>query len=125
MPRFSIARSLRLALIGLTIVLAIVATQSRNAITVVIVAALLALIAALTLIAALVSSMRRPLDELADAQRRIEDDRRRLAVTIESLADALIVTEPGSSTIATVNPRASQLVPELLPGGRVDQDGSP
>jgi signal transduction histidine kinase/CheY-like chemotaxis protein len=125
MPRFSIARSLRLALIGLTIVLAIVAAQSRNAITVVIVAALLALIAALTLIATLVSAMRRPLDELANAQRRIEDDRRRLAVTIESLADALIVTEPGSSTIATVNPRASQLVPELLPGGRVDQDGSP
>ena len=52
-------------------------------------------------------------DELATAQRRIEEERRRLAVTIESLGDALIVTEPGSTTIATVNPRAAELVPEL------------
>jgi len=122
MLRFSIARSLRLALIGLTIVLATVAAigvgnlygasrvdraQSRSALMVVIIAGVLALLAALALIAALVSSMRR------------------LSVTIESLADALIVTEPGSSLIATVNSRASQLVPELLPGGRVDQDSSP
>jgi signal transduction histidine kinase/DNA-binding NarL/FixJ family response regulator len=137
--------------------------QSRNAIMVVVIAGVLALLAALALITALVSSMRRPLDalvsatkelaagqldrrvepagprelrelgvafnamgdDLANAQRRIEDDRRRLSVTIESLADALIVTEPGSSLIATVNPRASQLVPELLPGDRVDQDSSP
>ncbi len=137
--------------------------QSRNAIMVVVIAGVLALLAALALITALLSSMRRPLDalvsatkelaagqldrrvepagprelrelgvafnamgdDLANAQRRIEDDRRRLSVTIESLADALIVTEPGSSLIATVNPRASQLVPELLPGDRVDQDSSP
>ena len=64
-------------------------------------------------------------DELASAQERIEEERRRLAVTIESLGDALIVTEPGSSTIATVNPRAAELVPELVVGGSVDAADSP
>ena len=63
--------------------------------------------------------------DLATAQRRIEEERRRLAVTIESLGDALIVTEPGSPAIATVNPRAKELVPELTPGGRVDAEESP
>ena len=52
-------------------------------------------------------------EDLATAQNRIEQERRRLAVTIESLGDALIVTEPGSSEIAAVNPRATELVPEL------------
>ena len=64
-------------------------------------------------------------EDLAAAQRRIEEERRRLAVTIESLGDALIVTEPGSSEIAAVNPRAGELVPELVVGGRVDDDDSP
>ena len=64
-------------------------------------------------------------EDLATAQRRIEQERRRLAVTIESLGDALIVTEPGSSVIATVNPRAAELVPELTVGGRVDAEDSP
>jgi signal transduction histidine kinase/CheY-like chemotaxis protein len=64
---------------------------------------------------------RAPLDE----QRRIEEERRRLAVTIESLGDGLLVTEPGSSTIATANPRAAELVPELPVGARTDADDSP
>jgi signal transduction histidine kinase/CheY-like chemotaxis protein len=64
-------------------------------------------------------------EDLATAQSRIEEERRRLAVTIESLGDALIVTEPGSSVIATVNPRATELVPELAVGGRVDAEDSP
>jgi signal transduction histidine kinase/CheY-like chemotaxis protein len=64
-------------------------------------------------------------DDLSRAQRRIEEERHRLAVTIESLGDALIVTEPGSSTIAAVNPRVSELVPELVVGGDVDADDSP
>jgi len=64
-------------------------------------------------------------EDLAAARRRIEEERRRLAVTIESLGDALIVTEPGLPTIATVNPRAGELVPELQAGGRVDADDSP
>ena len=64
-------------------------------------------------------------EDLAAAQRRIEEERHRLAVTIESLGDALIVTEPGSKLIATVNPRAGELVPELVTGGRIDVDDSP
>ena len=64
-------------------------------------------------------------EELAAAQRRIEAQRRRLAVTIESLGDALIVTEPDSTRIATVNPRASELVPSLTPGTDVDAATSP
>jgi signal transduction histidine kinase/DNA-binding response OmpR family regulator len=138
-------------------------SQSRNAITVAIVAGVLALIAALILIAGLVRSMRHPLDELVGAsgelasgrlerrvqpagprelrelgdafnamaddltgaQRRIEDERRRLAVTIESLGDGLIVTEAESGLITTMNPRAAELVRELEPGGRVDAPPSP
>ena len=138
-------------------------SDSRHAITVVLVAGILALLAGLALAAALVRSMRRPLDELvgasgelasgqlerrvepagprelrelglafnamatdlADARERIEDERLRLAVTIESLGDGLIVTESGSSMIATVNPRAAELVPALAPGSDVDQEGSP
>ena len=64
-------------------------------------------------------------EDLATAQRRIEEERRRLAVTIESLGDALIVTEPGSSKIAAVNPRAAELVPELTVGDDTDGDDSP
>ncbi len=64
-------------------------------------------------------------EDLATAQSRIEEERRRLAVTIESLGDALIVTEPGSSVIAAANPRAAELVPELTVGGRVDEEDSP
>jgi signal transduction histidine kinase/CheY-like chemotaxis protein len=137
--------------------------HSRTAIMIVVGAGALALAAALALIAALVRSMRQPLDELvsasgelasgrlerrvepsgprelrelglafnamaddlAQAQSQIEDERRRLAVTIESLGDGLIVTGSGSSEIATVNPRAAELLPELTPGGRVDTPGSP
>jgi signal transduction histidine kinase/CheY-like chemotaxis protein/HAMP domain-containing protein len=64
-------------------------------------------------------------DDLAGAQTRVEEERRRLAITIESLGDALIVTEPGSGIIATTNPRAAELLPGLRPGTRVDAPGSP
>jgi signal transduction histidine kinase/CheY-like chemotaxis protein len=64
-------------------------------------------------------------EDLTTAQRRIEDERRRLAVTIESLGDALVVTEPDGVTIAALNPRAGDLVPELTAGGRTDVEGSP
>ena len=64
-------------------------------------------------------------DDLSGAQRRLDDERRRLAVTIESLGDALLVTEPGSTRIATVNPRAAELVPELGVGAATDGVGSP
>jgi signal transduction histidine kinase/CheY-like chemotaxis protein len=55
----------------------------------------------------------------------IEAERRRLAVTIQSLGDGLIVTEPDSSVIAALNPAAAELVPELTVGGRVDAEDSP
>jgi signal transduction histidine kinase/CheY-like chemotaxis protein len=138
-------------------------SDSRRAIVLVAVAGLLALVGALTLIAALVRGMRRPLDDLVQAtralasgelarrvqpsgprelqelgaafnamahdlvgaQRQIEEERHALAVTIESLGDALIVTEPGSTTITAVNPRAAELVPELVVGDRVDGENSP
>ncbi len=64
-------------------------------------------------------------EELASAQRRIETERQRLAVTIESLGDALLVTEPDSARIATVNPRAGELVPSLTPGINVDAPDEP
>jgi signal transduction histidine kinase/CheY-like chemotaxis protein len=64
-------------------------------------------------------------EDLSSAQARIEEERHRLAVTIESLGDALLVTKPGSSVIDTTNPRAADLVPELGPGDRVDAPSSP
>ncbi len=64
-------------------------------------------------------------DALQGAGQRLENERRRLAVTIESLRDALIVTEPGSGTVAAVNPIAAKLVPELVVGSPVDGDESP
>jgi signal transduction histidine kinase/CheY-like chemotaxis protein len=63
--------------------------------------------------------------ELLNARGRIEAERKRLAVTIESLGDGLLVTEPGTSTIAAVNPRAAELVPELTPGAELDSSESP
>ncbi|HWF71802.1 MAG TPA: ATP-binding protein [Solirubrobacteraceae bacterium] len=63
--------------------------------------------------------------DLATAQHRLEDERQRLAATIESLGDALIVTESDARTIAAVNPRVGELLPGLIPGGRVDAEPSP
>jgi signal transduction histidine kinase len=60
-------------------------------------------------------------EALAGATTRIEQERERLARTIESLGDGVLVTEPGRSRIAAVNPRAAVLLPELSPG--VDADG--
>jgi signal transduction histidine kinase/DNA-binding response OmpR family regulator/HAMP domain-containing protein len=64
-------------------------------------------------------------DELQRAHTALEAERRRLSVTIESLGDAVIVTEPGSSKIASTNPRALELLGEIVAEGRVDGDHSP
>jgi signal transduction histidine kinase/DNA-binding response OmpR family regulator len=64
-------------------------------------------------------------ERLAAAQRRIEQERQRLAITIASLGDALVVTDADGVTIRRVNPRATQLLPELVVGGRGDAPGSP
>ena len=139
-----------------------VSDRSREALIVVAGAGALALLGALGLVAALVSSIRKPLDDLVQAtgrlaagdleervepagpeelrdlgsafnvmaerlgaaQRRIEEERLKLAVTIESLGDALVVTDP-EGVVTAVNPRAEDVVPELGPGSRVDDEGSP
>jgi signal transduction histidine kinase/CheY-like chemotaxis protein len=62
---------------------------------------------------------------LAAANRRLEQERQRLAVMVQSLGDGLIVTEADQATISSVNPRARELVPELAPGGRIDAPESP
>ncbi len=63
--------------------------------------------------------------ELEAARSRLESERQRLAVVIESLQDALIVSELGSSTISAVNPTVAVLVPELTVGSRTDGEQSP
>jgi signal transduction histidine kinase len=64
-------------------------------------------------------------DDLQQATRRLEQERTRLATTIASLGDGLLVTEPDSTVIAQVNPRATELVPELKPGTKTNRRGSP
>ncbi|MDQ3719606.1 MAG: ATP-binding protein, partial [Actinomycetota bacterium] len=129
--------------------------ETRDSLVVAGVAGGLALLGAMVLIGALLSAIRRPLDELVGAtrrfasgrldervepsgpeeirdlggafnrmaeelgvaQRRIEEERERLAVTVESLGDALVVVE-ADGVVSAVNPRAESVVPELRVGGR-------
>ena len=58
-------------------------------------------------------------ERLGAAQRRIEEERLKLAVTIESLGDALVVTD-AEGVVTAANPRASEVVPQLAPGARAD-----
>jgi signal transduction histidine kinase len=140
-----------------------VQSQSRDALILIAVAGLIALLGSLALVASLIRSMRDPIDSLLDATQRLaagdldkrtdpsgptelrdlalafnamaddlqqattrlEQERSRLATTIASLGDGLLVTEPGSTVIAQVNPRAEELVPELLPGTKTNRRGSP
>ncbi|HYH59840.1 MAG TPA: ATP-binding protein [Thermoleophilaceae bacterium] len=62
--------------------------------------------------------------ELDSAQQRLLEERRRLAVTIESLGDALVVAG-ADGTVASINPRARELVPALTPGAPTQGPGSP
>jgi signal transduction histidine kinase/DNA-binding NarL/FixJ family response regulator len=75
-------------------------------------------IAGLALVAALLRSAR-----------RAERERVRLAATIEHLAEGLIVSDGAGTAdpgrIASVNPRAAELLPELVVGGHVDGAASP
>jgi signal transduction histidine kinase/CheY-like chemotaxis protein/HAMP domain-containing protein len=63
-------------------------------------------------------------ERLGEARERIEEERAKLAVTIESLGDALVVCD-SEGVITAVNPRADQVVPELEVGSRADEDASP
>lgn len=125
-------------------------------------AGVLALLAAAALIAALISSIRRPLDSLVSAtqklaagdlservepggpqelreldsafnvmaeqlqgaQTRIESEREKLSVTIESLGDALVVCD-ADGTVSAVNRRAEEIVPDLKPGANAHESHSP
>jgi signal transduction histidine kinase/CheY-like chemotaxis protein len=136
--------------------------RSRRAIFMVAAAGGLALLGALALVAGLIGSIRRPLDQLVDAtgrlasgeleqrvdpsgpqelrnlggafnamaerlgtaHRRIEDERLKLAVTIESLGDALVVCD-ADGVVTAVNPRAEEVVPELKPGSDASGRASP
>ena len=62
--------------------------------------------------------------ELDSAQHRLLEERQRLAVTIESLGDALVVCE-ADGRVASVNPRARELVPALEPGAQTEGPESP
>jgi signal transduction histidine kinase/DNA-binding response OmpR family regulator len=62
--------------------------------------------------------------ELDTAHQRLTEERRRLAVTIESLGDALLVCE-ADGMVASVNPRARELVPALEPGSQSQGEASP
>ncbi|MBO0767341.1 MAG: response regulator [Solirubrobacterales bacterium] len=64
-------------------------------------------------------------DDLEAKTQRIEQERSRLASTITSLGEALLVTEPGSTRLATLNPRAADLVPELAVGHDLEHDPGP
>ena len=64
-------------------------------------------------------------DDLSGATGRLEREREKLATTIASLSDGLIVTEPGSSAIATLNPRAAELLPSLSAGTPADDPSGP
>ena len=116
-------------------------------------AGLLALLGAVALVVSLAGTIRRPLDELVEATRRLADgdldqrvqpggpreiqeldasfnemaeelqqaqmrleaERASLALTIESLGDALVVTDE-QGMVTAANPRAAELVPGLSPG---------
>jgi signal transduction histidine kinase len=54
-------------------------------------------------------------DSLDEARRRVEVEREKLATTIESLGDGLVVCDR-EGTVTAVNPRAEELVPDLRPG---------
>jgi len=122
----------------------------------------LALLGALGLVFLLVGGLRRPLDRLVVATRRlaegdldarvhpegpaelqelssafnvmaadldaardrIEAARLRLAATIESLGDGLLICD-GHGRVQQVNPRAGDLVPEIAPGQRLATDPGP
>jgi signal transduction histidine kinase/CheY-like chemotaxis protein len=122
----------------------------------------LALVAVLAFLALLIRAMRRPLDDLVDATRRmaagdlavrvdadgplelaalgasfnvmsadlatagarVESQRQRLATTIESLGDGLVICD-ASDVVSAMNPRAGELVATLRPGAGAHDAHSP
>jgi signal transduction histidine kinase/CheY-like chemotaxis protein/HAMP domain-containing protein len=136
--------------------------RTRSAVISIALGAGLALVAALAFLTLLIRGMRRPLDDLVDATRRMasgdlavrvnatgprelaalgdsfnvmssdlavagartESQRQRLATTIESLGDGLIICDADDAVMA-MNPRASELVGHLRTGSRAHGTQSP
>ena len=62
--------------------------------------------------------------DLAEAGARVETQRQRLATTMESLGDGLVIVDPGDR-VTTMNPRARELVRALHPGSPAHGPHSP
>jgi signal transduction histidine kinase/CheY-like chemotaxis protein len=137
-------------------------SRTRSAIVAIVLGAGLALVAVLAFLTLLIRAMRRPLDDLVDATRkmaggdlavrvdadgptelatlgesfnlmsadlavagaRVESQRQRLATTIESLGDGLVICDV-QDVIVAMNPRAGQLVGQLRAGGPAHGGPSP
>jgi signal transduction histidine kinase/CheY-like chemotaxis protein/HAMP domain-containing protein len=56
-------------------------------------------------------------EQLEVARNRVEEERQRLAVTVESLGDALVVVED-DGRVSAANPRAATVMPELRIGAK-------
>ncbi|MDX6681579.1 MAG: hypothetical protein QOG94_1618 [Solirubrobacteraceae bacterium] len=136
--------------------------RTRSAVVAIALGAGLALIAALAFLTLLIRGMRRPLDELVDATRRmasgdlavrvdaggprelaalgesfnvmssdlavagarVESQRQRLATTIASLGDGLVICD-ADDVVTAMNPRASALVRNLRTSARAHGMRSP
>jgi signal transduction histidine kinase/ActR/RegA family two-component response regulator len=136
--------------------------DTRGAVLTIAIAGGLAVLAALALATLLIGGLRRPLNQLVRATRRVaggdleprldpdgprelrelgesfnamaadldaagralEAERERLAVTVESLGDALVSCD-ADGVVTAVNPRAEELVATLQPGVRADDPASP
>ncbi|MDQ3722055.1 MAG: ATP-binding protein, partial [Actinomycetota bacterium] len=136
-------------------------SRSRNALIAIVLGAGLALLGVLAFLTLLIRAMRRPLDDLVTATRRmssgdlsarvaasgprelqalgiafnqmgadlamatarVESERQRLATTIQSLGDGLVICD-NSDRVTSLNPRAGELVPGLRVGALAHGPGS-
>ncbi len=64
------------------------------------------------------AAFNRMAEQVETARNRVEEERERLAVTVESLGDALVVVED-DGRVSAANPRAAAVVPDLKPGRKV------
>ncbi|HEV2787038.1 MAG TPA: ATP-binding protein, partial [Solirubrobacteraceae bacterium] len=137
-------------------------SRSRNALIAIVLGAGLALVGVLAFLTLLIRAMRRPLDDLVSATRRmssgdlgarvqaggprelealgiafnqmgadlamatarVESERQRLATTIRSLGDGLVICD-NHDRVTSLNPRAVELVPALRVGSHAHGPGSP
>ncbi len=136
--------------------------RSRIGLVAIVLGAGLALVGVLAFLTLLIGTMRRPLDDLVHATRRlssgdldarveaggpkelealgtafntmgadlatasarVESQRQRLATTIQSLGDGLVICDNGDR-VTSMNPRAGELVPGLRVGSPAHGPGSP